>query len=221
MRGSAILALALIASGAGALGGSVISASARDATALAVTHCPTSYGGGNPTPPKIPRRLVVPSARLAFYSNGWITVLAPRGWHCSGGVGSDGNLSLSVLPPYVSQVTPQAAAVTASRDSSGQAASDACPFFPEFDYPGLPCTKIPARERVTRLTARSVAFEDPPRVTGDGWPSGGPYPANGVVIARESKSQGAGANKETCTLPQSEHALCAAILSDFRRRYRI
>jgi hypothetical protein len=113
VRRSAVLALALVASAAGVLGGTAITANARDAASLAVTHCPTSYGGGNPTPPKIPRRLVVPSPRLAFYSNGWITVLAPRGWHCSGGVGSDGNQSFEVLPPYVSQVTPQAAAVTA------------------------------------------------------------------------------------------------------------
>jgi hypothetical protein len=127
-----------------------------------------------------------------------------------------------VLPPYVSQVTTQAAAVTAYVAWNARAASpDTCTFFPEL-IADLPCySKIPAREQVTRVAAYSVLFEDPPGVRGNGFPSGGPYPAASLLMVHpKGSSQPIAAHQETCTLPQVQHALCTTILSDFRRRLR-
>ena len=65
---------------------------------------------------------------------------------------------------------------------NGVDASEACTFFP--NHPAPVCHKAPARERVTRLSPHSVRFEDPPGVKGDGDPSGGQFPADGVLTAR-------------------------------------
>jgi hypothetical protein len=128
---------------------------------------------------------------------------------------------VSVLPSHVSQVTSKAPAVTAYWYENGVAASEACTFFPKIDYTGI-CRRIPSRERVTRLGPHSVGLEDPPGVKGDGWPSGGPFPANSVLTARPISGKIANAtNVETCTLPQSQHSLCVGILNDFLKRYRL
>jgi hypothetical protein len=66
-----------------------------------------------------------------------------------------------------------------------------------------------------------VEFEDPPGVVGNFSASGGPYPANGVVVWYPSTTSGNypyEADAE-CTLPASEHASCTAILNDFLDRY--
>ena len=160
--------------------------------------------------------------RLAFYSNGWLTLLAPRGWKCSGAVGATGHLYVSVLPPnarsqvvYVSKRTPAVTAEIPSPDT-GEVGGLACPFFPgAAPQPGWAhCPGIPTSERVVRLGPDAVAFSDPPYFRGTGNPSGGPYPANGVVVYRKAHAALA-----TCTLPSVEHAECTAILNDFLARY--
>jgi hypothetical protein len=61
--------------------------------------------------------------------------------------------------------------------------------------------------------ATTAFFEDPIGVSGVGDPSGGPYPANGVVTYN-----GTSATEATCTLPESDHALCTVVLNDFLRK---
>jgi hypothetical protein len=74
---------------------------------------------------------------------------------------------------------------------------------------------------VTRIAAYSVLFEDPPGVRGNGFPSGGPYPADSLLMVNaKTSSSSIAANQETCTLPRAQHALCTMILNDFRRRLR-
>jgi hypothetical protein len=103
---------------------------------------------------------------------------------------------------------------------NGVAATEACPFFPNH-YTGI-CPRIPARERVTRASRHSIRFEDPPRVKGNGYPSGGSLPANGALIARpQTNTTPYATDIATCTLPQSQQPLCTAILNDFLTRYRL
>ena len=210
---------------------------------LPVVRCSTTYAvprGQSPFrpphgvhPPAIPRKLVgavtgAVGRQLAFYSNGWISLIAPRGWHCSGGVGRDGSLVLTVLPPHVSHVTTKAAAVTAfiASPGTGQVGYTACPFFPHATRPrAVPCPTIPRREHIHRLDARAVAFVDPPHVKGTGYPSGGPYPASGVVMFNAAtKVRGhpkPTASWSTCTLPTTQRARCTATINDFLSRYRL
>lgn len=204
----------------------VPSAGARGAATIKVTRCPTSYGVTGEHGPAIPATITtfVNAAGLRAYSNGWTTTLGPVGWHCSGGVGADGNRELSVLPPYVSQPSSSAAAITVDRQWNGVAISTACSFFPELarGY-GVPCRVIPRRELVDRLSGHAVAFEDPPGVQGTGNPSGGAMPANGVVAYSYEGSSSARrqltVGDATCALPQRQHALCTAILDDFLSRW--
>jgi hypothetical protein len=78
---------------------------------------------------------------------------------------------------------------------------------------------VPAVEQVVRLGTHAVAFEDQPDVAGTGNPSGGPYPANGVVIYNNSNATYPNAGEETCTLPEAQHSICTEILNDFLGRY--
>src|SRR6202042_2921458 len=67
----------------------------------------------------------------------------------------------------------------------------------------------PAAETVVSIAAGIEGFEDPPGVKGDGQPSGGPYPANGVMTYHPSAPDGSW--QETCTLPASETDVCTAV----------
>lgn len=89
-----------------------------------------------------------------------------------------------------------------------------------------PCNPAPSNEAMTWIQGSPTAqdtndvvdFEDPPGVSGDGSPSGGPYPANGVAVLDNSPTPSS-AYKETCTLPSSQHALCTAVLNSFIASY--
>jgi hypothetical protein len=70
---------------------------------------------------------------------------------------------------------------------------------------------------VSRLSSTVVAFEDPPFVRGSGVPSGGAFPANGVMTYPTDVSDGS--YLETCTLPEISHSTCTTILDDFVARY--
>lgn len=63
----------------------------------------------------------------------------------------------------------------------------------------------------------AVGFVDPPAVKGDGNPSGGAYPASGVLLYAWGGilRAGYGASIITCTLPGSDTDLCAAALNAF------
>ncbi|MDA8279448.1 MAG: hypothetical protein M0Z63_03350 [Actinomycetota bacterium] len=114
-----------------------------------------------------------------------------------------------------------------------------CPFVPasglELSYAGLPCHESsppqesanwpPPQESVTWLRGPAapgattvddtIAFEDPPGVAGDATPSGGPYPANGILRYRWQHGGPGTAAAATCTLPQADHSICTAILNAF------
>jgi len=188
---------------------------------LTVTRCPTTQGVKQPLP-KAPSSLHVTlpasqAAALGGYSNGYLTALAPRGWRCRGQIGADGSGSLFVTPAGSSRPT-QPAVTIEFGDTPGVSASFACSLFAAArkQLPVTPCpVKRPARESVSAIASHTVAFEDPPGVHGDGLPSGGSDPANGVMSFTPSSTTSEGyALIETCTLPQSSHALCTAILDN-------
>jgi Domain of unknown function (DUF4850) len=164
---------------------------------------------------------------LAAYTDrqGYMTVVAPRHWKCSANYGADGSGGVSVYPRK-SIAASKGEAVVGSETSAcvGCALAQACVFFPAAARAyrstfGSACPRRrPSREAVTRLSSTVVAFEDPPYVKGDGAPSGGRFPANGVMTYVPRSMEGS--YLETCTLPETVHSTCTAILNDFVARYR-
>jgi hypothetical protein len=82
----------------------------------------------------------------------------------------------------------------------------------------MTCPKTrPAEETIYQINSGVIGFEDPLGVAGDGDPSGGPYPANGVMTYYSGNDNGSWL--DTCTLPNSEHALCTVALNAFVEFY--
>ena len=116
-------------------------------------------------------------------------------------------------------------AITASQTSACLECREgrACPLFstPAADYEqdyqiSCPETK-PAAESSESIEDGVVGFLDPPGVAGDGSPSGGEYPANGVMTYHSGNENGSWL--DTCTLPYSQQALCTAVLNNFAIAY--
>jgi len=197
--------------------------------------CPTSSGINSPAK-HLPRTatVMVPASlvgQLAAYSDnqGEMFVLAPRGWACQAEVGADSSESVTAYPRGVPQPTQpwphQAEAVTSGVIPAcvGCYLTQACTFFPSADKTlrvdfgsTIKCPRRPSREAVERLSATVVAFSDPPGVKGTSGPSGGAYPALGVVTYKAQSADAAyGSWMETCTLPKAEHSLCSAVVNEF------
>jgi hypothetical protein len=192
---------------------------------LRVVHCPTTLGVQQPLPPT-PRALhVVLSSRYATklegYSNGYLTALGPRGWHCRGQVGADGSAVLDVTAGRSGGSVTEPAITVQFADTPGVSADLACSVFPaaQQQLPIQPCpTSRPKRELLLVLASTTLAFEDPPGVRGIGLPSGGSDPANGIASFVPSTASSTGyAQIETCTLAASSHSLCIAILDNVFR----
>ncbi len=220
------------------LGPAAVASPSRAGVPIAVVACAARSGVGATSQPPIPARLSAAvttrtAARLRFYSDGYIVVLAPSGWTCTGLEAADGGQSLSVFPTGESDplgtvaVAAGAAAVTARFDYTGHGPGAAlvCGLFPasvaaRFADQTGGCTKVPARE-VIRHPSRDVAtFLDPPGVSGSGEPSGGTNPASGAVLFPQLSPEPGSVNvaKITCTAPKPLAALCPAILNDFVTR---
>lgn len=184
---------AIVAAGVG-LAAAAVPALGAGKVRLAVVRCPTTQGVQQPLP-KVPATVSVAlsaaaAAPLAGYSNGYLTALAPRGWRCRGQIGADGSGSLFVTPAGASSPT-QPAVTLEYADTPGVSASEACSLFAAArkQLPITPCpVRRPAREGVVVLSRTEVAFEDPPGVHGDGLPSGGSDPANGVMFFTPSST---------------------------------
>jgi hypothetical protein len=233
-----LLGLALLAAASGA---SATTRGRATAVSIPVVSCPARAGVGGLSPPPIPTQLTAAVAsdvasRLHFYSDGYMVVLAPTGWSCTGLEAADGGQSLSVFP--VGQADPLAAAATSKNATAvtarfdytghGPGAQVVCGLFPastaaRFAEATGGCTKVPARE-VVRHPSRDVAtFRDPPGVNGTGEPSGGTNPASGAVFFPPPIRASASANvaQATCTVPRSLASLCPSIIADFVGRARL
>jgi hypothetical protein len=206
--------------------------SAGAGSVVPLVVCRTSFGV---TPPK---RVVFPSSTtlavttplarsLAAYTDtqGYMTVVGPRGWRCSASYGADGSGGVSVFPRG-SVAASAGEAIVGSETSAcfGCTTGQACALFPAAARAyrsafGMACpVRRPRQERVDRLSSTVVAFEDPPYVKGDGVPSGGRFPADGVMTYIPRNYDGS--YLETCALPADVHSTCTAVLNDFLARYR-
>ena len=210
------------ANGAPALHGAGV-ASARS---VRVVRCRTEFGVA-PGNVAVPSRLVVrgsprSTAGLVAYTNTNLFLIGPAHMACSGEVGADGNSTVLVWQRGQGSPRPhshgRALSLTLDPACAFCRAVEACPFFPSFASKlGFPCTsRIPRAETVTYLSPHAYDFVDPPGVRGDGWPSGGHYPADGVVgITRKYEE----VYRSTCTLSARKGGTCAVSLNDVLARY--
>jgi len=233
-----LLALALLAAAPGA---SAAETGRASGVSLPVVPCPVRAGVAGLSQPPIPGRLTAKvgagaASRLRFYADGFMVVLAPTGWTCTGLEAADGGQSLSVFPfgqadPLETAATSKdAAAVTARFDYTGHGpgAQLVCGLFPSstaarFAQATGGCTSVPGRE-VVRHPSRDVAtFLDPPGVNGTGEPSGGRNAATGAVFFPQPSGAAPSVNvaKVTCTVPRSLVSLCPSIVSDLVGRARL
>ena len=108
--------------------------------------------------------------------------------------------------------------------STVQAAALACPLFStaaavyQQNF-GHACTPHPTAESAAATGLAGADFEDPAGVAGDGMPSGGTNPANGVMLYLPSWPGRSAAYLATCTLPATQHDVCTAVLNHFVSLY--
>jgi hypothetical protein len=191
-----------------------------------VVRCPTQYAIIQPhkTPPSIAVKHSPSSTRgLVAYTNGEEFLIGPAGMQCAGNLAVDGNGSLTVWSHGAKEPDQHSKSVgltlTLIPDCVSCKAVTACPFFSQFAAAEqIPCPAgIPPGEHVYGLNSRTTLFEDPPYVAGSGWPSGGQYPANGIVGI--GPPSGDIVYRATCTLPGSERWICTVSLNDALGRY--
>jgi hypothetical protein len=225
-----ILGALLVGAGVAAVGSAAApSAGGSPFVALPVVPCAVDFGvSPPPEAPSLPTHLTVqlPSAvarRLDFYSDGFQTLLAPRGLACHGLMAADGGRHLSAFPAGNadpaggSPSSDTGVTLIVPSPGTGQVASIACALFPSAQATSGSCsTTKPAAETVTRPTAEVALFHDPPHVRGAGTPSGGTAPADGAVIY--VPTQGPGGAAVTCALASRGPTLCPSIISYFLTR---
>jgi hypothetical protein len=204
---------------------------------LPVVSCPTSLGVVSP-PVSLPasRPVAVPRAlatRLAIYADdqGIMELVGPKGWRCTASFGADGSGGIVAYPSGEKVPQRWAGAWPLARTSADAAIAglessacysctlaQACRLFVAAAQAwrsafGTACPARPAAETVVSIGAGIVAFEDPPGVRGDGLPSGGRYPANGVLTYHPRSEDGSWL--ETCTLPGGDKDYCTAARNTF------
>jgi hypothetical protein len=217
------------------------SASAGPVTvSLPVVSCPTTLGyssSGQKVTVPTSRQVSVPSAvaaQLAVYTDSLarMELVAPKGWNCTAVYGADGSGGVVVYPHGVTVPSDWAAGWRLTATSAVSAVlgvetsacyscalGQACRLFPAaastlqsfLGHNG--CQARPAAETVSQIGAGIMGFADPPGTSGDGMPSGGADPANGVLTYYPRAADGSWL--ETCTLPGTDTAECTAILDNF------
>jgi len=205
---------------------------------VTVVACHAAVGAEGVTPPPIPAQLsavLTPEAasQLRFFSDGFVTVLAPRAWRCAGLAAADGGLSLSVFPVRqpdplgAGRVPSNAAGVTVFVDYTGHGpgAHLVCTLFPGTRAAQLAaqtggCPRSAPRETVRRPSVDAARFDDPAGVRGVGVPSGGANRAVGAVVYPQPRPEpeSVTVSKVTCTAARATAALCPAIVDDFVSR---
>ncbi len=171
---------------------------------------------------------------LAVYSDeaGRLMLIGPTvGWTCTGTFGADGSGIMALAPVgtsvplsattwHVAAGSPtQAIVAMESGGSTVEGAQLVCPLFSAAQTAvqqdiGKACASSPAQERVTKISAVAVGFQDPAGVAGIGFPSGGQNPANGVGLYQPKPTE-PNAYLATCTLPLAQQDLCTAIVNNF------
>jgi serine/threonine protein kinase len=220
----------------------VAPAAAAVSAQLSQVVCPTTYGFQPTSTPNLQSTVAesIPSSlvsQIAVYTDtqGQMQILAPTGWACSASIGADGSSELAAFPegqpnPTTYSTTPDTGEQVVGGQTSACASCNYAQTTPLFtaaanqcaiDYAGTPsaCPGPYVGESVDPIGNGIVGFLDPPGVKGLGAGSSGVYPANGVVTYHPVTSGSQPSYIETCTLPDSEHALCTAALDNFVLAY--
>jgi hypothetical protein len=207
--------------------------------ALPVVACPTSYAiSPPPTSASLPSSMTesVPEdlkSQLSVFADetGNTKLLGPSGWTCNANYGADGSGGVTITPtgealPPSGQISGDSTveAIVFSETSACVSCREvlACPLFAtaaadyQQDYQ-MTCIAKPEAESSEPIEDGVVGFLDPPGVAGDAYPSGGEYPANGVMTYHSGDDNGSWL--DTCTLPYSQQALCTAVLNNFATTY--
>ena len=177
---------------------------------LTIVRCPTTFAAGTPpTTAPLPTSTAVnvpadETANLVVYGDdaGIMMLVGPSGWTCHGSYGADGSGGLVISPVGESVPSDPDVGWHPSPPSSDEAIVG-------YETGGSPVEGAESgvspvhvggggREAGSRSTVRraasshersstktgssDVAFEDPEGVAGDGIPSGGQDPANGVML---------------------------------------
>jgi len=192
-------------------------------TSFAVTPCPTEYGVEGLKSPRTPGTVsaVLPtevSSRLGFYSNGRLTVLAPKAWTCSALLAANGSAYLSVYPPGAADPADYNATdgrgVVARSDwlEHAPGAGLVCAYFPGSAAVQIMesvggCPALPAGVAVTHPASGLATF-----VT--------PDDEYGVVLYPQGPGAAVTLAKETCRLDEADSAaLCPFVTEDFADRW--
>jgi hypothetical protein len=205
--------------------------------AVPVVRCVVTFGPGWGPEPSLPvtQEAVLPSdiaEGLAFYGFAYpesdpaqvpqpTLVLAPKGWACTGMVGTDGSFNMRVADP----ADDHAAVVEVGSGGADftYRLSLACPFFPDAakqmkaDFPnllesGTVTCSVPTGEQVERIDGTDVGFTDAPGVKGTGDGSGSSYAVTGAV---HFEGIDRGATRVSCALADRSAALCGPIVDAF------
>ena len=218
----------------------------RSTASVPVVVCPTSLPYTSPTTATEPKStpLVLPPSLIrsvAVYTDNLarMRIVAPRGWSCSALYGQDGSGDVAVYPPgatlpfdpnYAFHSVPRSSRLEGvfggtSGACAGCTLVQACPLFAQArqeyqaQFGGDGCAKPakPSEETTDQISNGVVAFRDPPGVSGTGSPSGGAYPATGVMTFYSGSNLGS--RVETCTLPPKDAPLCTLSLDQFVAAY--
>ena len=156
-------------------------------------------------------------------------------WTCHGLYGADGSGGLLISPAgesvpsdpdpggaYPRRRRTRRSWGTKPAASPVQGAALACPLFASAAAAtkqdlgqGCPVTRPSQESLLPAGTAGiGIGFEDPIGVAGDGIPSGGLNPANGVMLYLPARGRPT-AYLATCTLPDAQHDVCSAVLDHF------
>jgi hypothetical protein len=232
--------------GSGASTSTTATSAATGATVatLAVVPCPTTYAIAVTTTTTLPTSVPVSvpaaaAANLVVYAddNGFMMMIGPKGWTCHAAYGADGSGGLLISPAGESvpsdpdggwhlPASSSAQAIVGYEvgASTVQAAGLACPLFSAATAVyqqsfGHACTPHPTAESVAGTGSTEADFVDPAGVAGDGMPSGGTNPANGVMLYLPGGSGRSAGYLATCTLPVAQHDVCTAVLNHFVSLY--
>jgi hypothetical protein len=248
-----VIALAVAAATVTALDRGAIThtgaASRQSSTLVTVVTCPASSDenvGGPPVRGPAAKSAPVPpdlGSMLAYYTDlaRFIpTILGPRGWTCSAGVGADGSWSINIYPRGESADGP--IGIQASGPSCiGCIYSTVCPLIPhaaaELSFAEQCSADRPPRQIVSWIVGSPnfslsgidvVSIVDPPGVKGYVPHSGGRYSAKGMLlyywgqpISYYGFPDAVGAYNAlmiSCTLPNADSRLCQAAFAVFRQQ---
>jgi hypothetical protein len=184
---------------------------------LPVVQCPTTLQDGQ-LPAFIPQYLPAPAAYgadIAFYSNGFDTILGPPGWTCAGSIGVSGGRSLAVFPPGsanpLTVVDGEATGVAVISDWVGHGPGDdlVCAYFPQSPVRaraldmGTSCA-LPPGQTTSNVTPDIVRYEGAHEVGLVIFPQG---PAEFEIVD---------VTRISCTLDDGQ---CDEVLADAAARY--